>query len=168
MSRYPVDRYEHPELHLALRHLRTRQGLTRKQVAERSAARGEGVSVAYLAQCEADPASVSDPKSARTPSRAKLTAMLAAMGTNLAEFEALLAERPWAPVVEAVQAPARDARRRAVAAGAPVPVGEGDEWDGAPAPLWERRREELAELYDRASESQRAELLAFARRLIER
>jgi hypothetical protein len=147
MSRYPTDRYEHPELHLALRHLRTGQGLSRPKVVELARERGEALSQIYLAQCEADPAAARDPKSARTPSRAKLEVMLGAMGTTLEEFEVLLAARPWA---------------------GPLPVEEGVEWDAAPGPLWERRREELAELYDEASESQRTELLAFARRLLGR
>ena len=67
--------------------------------------------------------------------------MLAALGSNRAEFEALLAERPWA--------------RR---------VAEGTEWDTRPAAVWDRGRDELLALYDQASDAERAELLAFARR----
>ncbi|MBE2317470.1 helix-turn-helix domain-containing protein [Solirubrobacter sp. CPCC 204708] len=73
----------------------------------------------------------------RTPSKAKLDVMLQALGSNRAEFEALLAAR----------------------------VDEGAEWDAVPAALWDRGRDELLALYDAASGAQRAELLAFARRL---
>ena len=131
MARYPIDRYEHPELPAALRYLRTRAGLSRAQVV---AGAGGQLSAVYLAQCEADP-----PR--RTPSKAKLDVMLAALGSNRAEFEALLAERPWA--------------RR---------VAEGTEWDTRPAAVWDRGRDELLALYDKASDAERAELLAFARR----
>lgn|GEM_PF-4190261 len=130
MARYPIDRYEHPELGVALRYLRTRAGLSRTQVAAR--AQG-GLSAVYLAQCES---------AARTPSKAKLDVMLAALGSNRAEFEALLAGRPWA-----------------------LRVAEGAEWDARPATVWDRGRDELLALYDAASDAQRAELLAFARRL---
>jgi transcriptional regulator with XRE-family HTH domain len=135
LARYPIDRYEHPELGSALRYLRTRAGLSRAEVARR--ARGQ-LSAVYLAQCEADPATAS----ARTPSKAKLDVMLEALGSNRTEFEALLAERPWA-----------------------LRVVEGTEWDARPAAVWDRGRDELLELYDAATDAQRAELLAFARRL---
>jgi transcriptional regulator with XRE-family HTH domain len=138
VARYPVDRYEHPELAAALRHLRTRAGLTRAQVAERA---GGQLSAVYLAQCEADPSTAS----ARTPSKAKLDVMLTALGSNRGEFEALLAERPWA-----------------------APVAEGREWEDRPAPVWGRARDELLKLYDAATDAERAELLAFARRLARR
>lgn len=135
MARYPIDRYEHPELPAALRWLRTRSGLSRAQVAAR--AQGQ-LSAVYLAQCEADPSTAS----ARTPSKAKLDVMLAALGSNRAEFEALLAERPWG-----------------------LRVAEGSEWDAQPGAVWDRGRDELIALYDAAGDAQRAELLAFARRM---
>jgi transcriptional regulator with XRE-family HTH domain len=125
LARYPIDRYEHPELPAALRFLRTRAGLSRAQVA----ARADGqLSAVYLAQCESG---------ARTPSKAKLDVMLAALGSNRAEFEALLTAR----------------------------VEEGTEWDDRPRAVWDRGRDELLERYDAATDAQRAELLAFARRL---
>jgi transcriptional regulator with XRE-family HTH domain len=129
LARYPIDRYEHPELPAALRYLRTRAGLSRAQVATR--AQGQ-LSAVYLAQCESE---------TRTPSKAKLDVMLEALGSNRAEFEALLAARPWAK------------------------VDEGAEWDTQPRAVWDRGRDELLELYDAAPDAQRAELLAFARRL---
>lgn len=135
LARYPIDRYEHPELSPALRYLRAGAGLSRAQVAARAGGR---LSAVYLAQCEADPATAS----ARTPSKAKLDVMLTALGSNRAEFEALLAERPWA-----------------------VRVADGIEWDARPDAVWDRGRDELLELYDAASDAARAELLAFARRL---
>ena len=135
VARYPVDRYEHPELPAALRYLRTRAGLSRAQVVARA---DGGLSAVYLAQCEADPSTAS----ARTPSKAKLDVMLAALGSNRAEFEALLTERPWAPR-----------------------VAEGSEWEDRPAAVWDRGRDELLERYDALSDAGRAELLAFARRL---
>lgn len=124
MARYPIDRYEHPELPSALRYLRTRASLSRAEVVKR--ADGQ-LSAVYLAQCESG---------TRTPSKAKLDVMLAALGSNRAEFEALLG-----------------------------PVEEGTEWDSTPAAVWDRGRDELLELYDAAPDAQRAELLAFARRL---
>jgi hypothetical protein len=162
MARYSTDRYSHPELHLALRHLRTRQGMTRPDVVARAHDQGQQLSKIYLAQCETDPQTARDPKSARQPSRDKLDIIVSALGSTMEDFEALLRERPWAPVVDAVRGhPVAHRDMREARA-----VSEGDEWDTTPVPLWERRRDELADLYDRASDAQRAELLAFARRLV--
>jgi len=95
------------------------------------------VSFSRLSAGEADPATAS----ARTPSKAKLDVMLAALGSNRTEFEALLAERPGA-----------------------LRVVEGSECDACPAAIWDRGRDELLALYDAAADAER-ELLAFARRL---
>ena len=83
----PIDRYEHSELPAALRYLTTR-GMSRAQVATRAQAALGRLSRPVCGS------------TARTPSKAKLDVMLEALGSNRAEFEALLAARPWAAAVE--------------------------------------------------------------------
>ena len=98
-----------PESHLALRFLRERAGLTRRQVAELASLDGRPVSADFLAKCEADPERVAV-RVARKPTPETLDALLGALGSSRAEWQRLLAERPW------------------------VVVGEGAEWEDDPAP----------------------------------
>lgn len=98
-----------PESHLALRFLRERANLTRRQVAELASLEGRSVSADFLAKCEADPERVA-PRVARKPTPETLDALLAALGSSREEWRRVLAERPWAV------------------------VGEGTEWDDDPAP----------------------------------
>src|SRR3954470_4640804 len=82
-----------PESHLALRFLRERAGLTRRQVAELASLEGRPVSADFLAKCEADPERVA-PRVARKPTPETLGGLLAAVGSSPAEWQRLLAERP--------------------------------------------------------------------------
>lgn len=107
-------RTDHPETHLALKHLRRQLGLSRRDVSALAQAFGGSISEVFLAQCEADPTKVGA-KAWRRPSQEKLRILLTAMGSTPAEWESLLNARPW-----------DDAARRATT---PRSVVEGDEWD---------------------------------------
>jgi hypothetical protein len=100
------------ESHLALRYLRERAGLTRKQVAELASQEGRPVSADFLAKCEADPERVAA-RVARKPTPETLDALLGALGSSRVEWQRVLVERPWVPG---------------------GPVGEGTEWDDDPEP----------------------------------
>jgi hypothetical protein len=101
-----------PESHLALRYLRERAGLTRRQVAELTSREGRPVSADFLAKCEADPERVAA-RVARKPTPETLDVLLGALGSSRSEWQRVLVERPWVPG---------------------GPVGEGTEWDGDPDP----------------------------------
>src|SRR3954470_15573872 len=86
-----------PESHRALRFLRERAGLTRRQVAELASHEGRPVSADFIAKCEADPERVAA-RVARKPTPETLDALLAALGSSRAEWRRVLAQRPWAAV----------------------------------------------------------------------
>jgi len=106
---------DHPHAHEALRYLRQRAGLTRKQVAEIASQQGQSISAVFIAQCEADPATV---KTTRRPSPHRLSQLLAVLGSNELEWEQLLAIQPWRPPTSRTLAPASS-----------LSVDEGDEWE---------------------------------------
>jgi len=107
---------DHPRTHEALRYLRQRAGLTRKQVAEIASQQAQSISAVFIAQCEANPATV---KTTRRPSPQRLTQLLAVLGSDELEWEQLLAAQPW-----------RQRTRRVVTPASASAVGEGGEWEG--------------------------------------
>jgi len=127
------------ESHLALRFLRERAGLTRRQVAELASAEGRPVSADYLAKCEADPEKVAA-RVARKPTPETLQALLHALGSSQEEWRRVLATRPWDG----------------------IPVGEGAEWDDDPAAGFTRDLTLVTRAFHLASPDMRARFVALA------
>ena len=137
-----VDTYRHPELGQALRFLRARSGLSQARVAERVTARGGRVTAVWLSRIE----SAADRGGGPYPSVVLLDRILAVLGSDRAELERLLGERPWARVAEGAE------WEEAPAAAAP------------PAPV-AAEAAELGALYARMSRADQLALLARAREL---
>jgi hypothetical protein len=88
MARVRPDLFVHPHLGAALRHLRTRGAppLRQADVAARKAGAGTGISGVWVWQLAAGKGH---------PTHATLDALLRALGSDRAELDRLLAERPW-------------------------------------------------------------------------
>jgi transcriptional regulator with XRE-family HTH domain len=127
------------ESHLALRFLRERAGLTRRQVAELASAEGRAVSADYLAKCEADPAKVAV-RVARKPTPETLQALLNALGSSPEEWRRVLTTRPWTG----------------------LPVTEGAEWDDDPAAGLTRELTLVSRAFHLASPDMRARFVELA------
>jgi transcriptional regulator with XRE-family HTH domain len=150
----PRQVYRSPELGEALAWLRDRARLT-----QRGAAAAAGVSRIYLQKLEAGE---------RHPSHAKLHDLLAALGSDRDELEALLASRPWAaapphpPVRARVRARPEDYVRAAEAALAPA------QWSSPiaapPSPVTAGELAELRDHFLNLSPSDQRALLEEARR----
>jgi transcriptional regulator with XRE-family HTH domain len=95
-----VATYQHPELGNALRYLRARRGLSQAGVAAEVSGRGGRLTSVWLSRIE----SGADRAGGPYPSMPLLGRILATLGSDQAELESLLRERPW------------------------TGVGEGDEW----------------------------------------
>ena len=91
-----VDTYQHPELGQALRFLRARSGLSQARVADQVAARGGRLTAVWLSRIE----SAADRGGGPYPSVALLDRILTVLGSDRAELERLLRERPWGRVGE--------------------------------------------------------------------
>ena len=137
-----VDTYQHPELGQALRFLRARSGLSQARVAEQVTARGGRVTPVWLSRIE----SAADRGGGPYPSVVLLDRILTVLGSDRAELERLLGERPWSP------------------------VAEGAEWEeppaasSPPAPV-AAEAAELGALYARMRRADQLALLARAREL---
>jgi len=129
--------YRRPELGEALAWLRDRARLTQRRAAEAA-----GLSRIYLQKLEAGE---------RWPSLGRLDSLLAALGSDRGELEALLAARPWAtaPPRQAVRSRVRarpeEYLRAAETALAPAPWSSPVAVEAIPAPFTVG---ELAELRD--------------------
>ena len=132
-----------PESHVALRFLRERAGLTRRQVAELASLEGRPVSADFLAKCEADPERVA-PRATRKPTPETLGALLAALGSSLSEWQRVLTERPWAT------------------------VGEGSEWDDDAAPDFAALHVRVSRALHLATADERARFAALADAVLSR
>ena len=128
------------ESHLALRFLRERAGLTRRQVAELASVEGRPVSADYLAKCEADPEKVAA-RVARKPTPETLQALLHALGSSHEEWRRVLATRPWTHGLA---------------------VTEGAEWDDDPAAGFTRDLTLVSRAFHLASPDMRARFVALA------
>ena len=127
------------ESHHALRYLRERAGLTRRQVAELASAEGRAVSADYLAKCEADPEQVAA-RVARKPTPETLQALLNVLGSSQEEWRRVLHERAW--------------ERRE--------VSEGAEWDDDPAGGFTRDLTLVSRAFHLASPEMRARFVELA------
>jgi transcriptional regulator with XRE-family HTH domain len=131
----PRETYRRPELGEALAWLRDRARLT-----QRAAAESAGVSRIYLQKLEGGE---------RSPSLEALEGLLAALGSDRDELEALLASRPWTsaprrpPVRSRARARPEDYVRAAEAALAPAQWSSPIEHASSPVTAGE-----LAELRD--------------------
>lgn len=94
-----VDTFQHPELGQALRFLRARSGLSQARLAERVTARGGRVTPVWLSRIE----SAADRGGSVYPSVVLLDRILTALGSDRAELERLLGERPWSPIAEGAE-----------------------------------------------------------------
>jgi len=131
-----VATFQHPELGQALRYLRARRGLSQAAVADQVVAGGGRLTSVWLSRIE----SAADRAGGPYPSLPLLERILATHGSDRAELEALLRERPWAR------------------------VAEGSEWD-EPTPLdVAAEAAELGALYARLPRSEQVALLTRARR----
>ena len=128
------------ESHHALRYLRERAGLTRRQVAELASAEGRAVSADYLAKCEADPEQVAA-RVARKPTPETLQALLNALGSSQEEWRRVLHH---ARVEAACQ------------------VSEGAEWDDDPAAGFTRDLTLVSRAFHLASPDMRARFVELA------
>jgi transcriptional regulator with XRE-family HTH domain len=150
----PREGYRRPELGYALAWLRDRARLT-----QRAAAEAAGLSRIYLQKLEAGE---------RSPSLAKLEALLAALGSDRDELAGLLEARPWsaAPPRSPVRSRAPAAPAAYVAA-AQAALSDAS-WSSPIEPVEGRLTGELTELRDlyvNLSPARRRELLEHARRL---
>lgn len=136
----------------ALRHLRRSAGLSRRDLCVLVSLDGGTLSPSYLAQCEAIPDEVSDPRSARRISEDKLAEILKALRVSRWRWDQLLIEKPWE--------------------GRPTPpasllhdVEEGSEWEEPDRTL----AEDVALLHQarkQADEEDRRALMALAKRIL--
>jgi transcriptional regulator with XRE-family HTH domain len=94
-----VDTYQHPELGQALRFLRARSGLSQARVADQVSARGGRLTAVWLSRIE----SAADRGGGPYPSVALLDRILTVLGSDRAELERLLRERPWGRVGEGAE-----------------------------------------------------------------
>ena len=94
-----VDTYQHPELGQALRFLRARSGLSQARVADQVSARGGRLTAVWLSRIESAP----DRGGGPYPSVALLDRILTVLGSDRAELERLLRERPWGRVGEGAE-----------------------------------------------------------------
>jgi hypothetical protein len=131
------------ESHLALRYLRERAGLTRRQVAELAS---NAVSADFLAKCEADPERVAA-RVARKPTPETLDVLLGALGSSRVEWQRVLVERPWVPG---------------------GPVGEGTEWDDDPDPSFAALHVRVSRALHLATADERARFAALAEEVLAR
>jgi transcriptional regulator with XRE-family HTH domain len=170
------DSFSHPELGSALAWLRARARLTQSEVVERvfeqqrerPHAERETLSTVYYQLLETGK---------RTPRTPKLAALLAALGSDQAELQGLLAAQPWRHVPTSKARISKHTPRPAAYAAAAEEALAGGVWSspivGSPtsfAPDGEqpRTRGELSELVDHfenLSQRDRSALLAQARRL---
>jgi transcriptional regulator with XRE-family HTH domain len=144
-----VATYQHPELGQALRFLRARRGLSQAKLAEQVSARGGRLTSVWLSRIEsaADRAGASGPY----PSVPLLDRILGVLGSDRAELEALLRERPWMRVAEGGE------WAEAPPAAPPVPPYLGEE-AGELGALYAllRRDDQLALLADARARARRA------------
>jgi hypothetical protein len=131
------------ESHLALRYLRERAGLTRRQVAELAS---NAVSADFLAKCEADPERVAA-RVARKPTPETLDVLLGALGSSRVEWQRVLVERPWVPG---------------------GPVGEGTEWDDDPDPSFAALHVRVSRALHLATADEQARFAALAEEVLAR
>jgi transcriptional regulator with XRE-family HTH domain len=167
-----VDTYQHPELGQALRFLRARRGLSQARVADQVSARGGRLTAVWLSRIE----SAADRGGGPYPSVALLERILTVLGSDRAELERLLRERPWGRVAEGaewddaarvVASPGAGGRARAIApspaiAAAPPGAAAGGT---APSPDIAAEAAELGARYARLPRAAQLELLARAREL---
>ena len=133
-----VATFQHPELGHALRFLRARRGLSQAALADQVVAGGGRLTSVWLSRIEsaADRPAADGP----FPSFPLLERMLAALGSDRVELEALLRDRPW------------------------TRVAEGSEWDEPTPPDIAAEAAELGALYARLPRAEQVALLTRARR----
>ena len=161
------DSFSHPELGPALAWLRARARLTQAEVVERvlqqqrtrPPSERETLSVVYYQLLETGK---------RTPRVPKLTAVLAALGSDQAELDGLLAAPPWRHVPTSNARISKHTPRPAAYAIAAEQALAGGVWSSSIAASPTQARGELSELIDHfenLSQRDRRTLLAKARRL---
>ena len=156
MTRPRPDLYLHPDLGEALRHLRG--ALRQADVVERMREAGEGISSVWLSQLETGKGH---------PTHPTLDALLRALGSDRAELERLLEERPWVVREGEEWAAAEEPAARAAAPATPPPPRARV---AAPPPhdtfgTIAAEAAELGALYARLRPDQRRAILERARRL---
>ena len=162
-----VDTYQHPELGQALRFLRARSGLSQARVADQVSARGGRLTAVWLSRIE----SAADRGGGPYPSVALLDRILTVLGSDRAELERLLSERPWGRVGEGAEweegaARAAAPQLHAAAASPPAPAAsQPAPPHAADPPDIAAEAAELGARYARLPRKAQLELLARAREL---